>query len=114
MVAIQLKALNHQDFVRGENPPDPENCCLTFAANIGSADSDGSDLFYFQVVTGAWLVDHAETRWGKGYLLVDRFSWDSVERMIARLVGSITSDTWHDAASQLSKYLDWEFENYRA
>ncbi len=41
------------------------------------------------------------------------FSWSEVERMVQRLVSSVSAGTWEEAANSLCNYMEWEFENYQ-
>ena len=82
-------------------------------ACIGIVGREGADDFTFTVVTPKFLTKQPETRWGRGYLLMPEFSWPEVERMVSRLVSSISVKNWEQAVSQLCQYMEWEFENYQ-
>ena len=46
-------------------------------------------------------------------LVLDRWSPDLVERAIADLCRHTEGDTWEQVARKLSRYGQWEFEDYR-
>ncbi len=110
---LEIKELFSTEFNEPETPNDPECCSVYMYADIGEKGIKGADQFNFRVVTPKFLVAHPEIRWGKGYLLMPEFSWQETERMLERLVSSISADSWEDAAKKLCNYLEWEFENYQ-
>ena len=110
---IELKGLYSPDLEKPHIPDDPVCCAVFMQASIGAIDSKGADTFNFTVVTPSYLLAHQETRWSSGLLMVSEFSWLEVERMIARLVSSVSAKTWDEAAKSLGRFLEWEFENYQ-
>jgi len=97
-------------------PPDPEDCWVVVMADIGTADSPGYDEFTFYVCTIKKLqaiVDGDGACFGKHLLVVNRFDWNLVEQAINDLCDSIEGDSWEDIASKLSRYGQWEFQDYR-
>ena len=114
MVIPIVKRVTSPDVARGDLPPDPEDCAVLCEAEIGPRQTHGADLFHFTVVTPRFLLRDIEAgaRWGRGYLLVDRFSWSAVDRALEKLLLHAHRPTWLEAAGELSKELHWEFENY--
>ena len=110
---IELKALYSGDINKPQLPDDPTRCMTAMYADIGIQGEDGSDTFGFVVVTPLWLVAHPETQWARGYLLLNEFSWAEIERMVGRLVSSVSATKWEEAAKSLGRFMDWEFENYQ-
>ena len=84
---------------------------MYFNAGIGPARG-GADDFSFSVVTPDRILDGGGARWGRGYLVVDRFSWEAVERALSKLLLHADRDTWAESARELAKELHWEFESY--
>jgi hypothetical protein len=111
---IELKKLFSIELNKPETPDDSECCAILMHADIGLKGSDGADQFNFHVVTPKFLIAHHEIRWGRGYLLMPEFSWYETGRVLERLISSISANSWEDATKELSKYLDWEFENYQS
>ena len=94
-------------------PPDPEDCAVLMHAEIGPTDAAmGADRFHFTVATPSRVLDGAGMRWGRGTLVVDRFSWDGVESAVRRLLMHADRPTWEASALELAKEMHWEFENY--
>jgi len=108
-----IKSIGSPDLEEPRLPENPSNCQILIEAVIGTTDIDGGDLFSFLVITPAALGDVGLPRWGRGLMIVDSFSWDAVRRLLDRLLDHSAADDWHTIAMNLSKELDWEFENYR-
>ena len=81
----ELKYLLSIELEDGQLPEDPEDCSIFVEANIGLQDEEGSDIFSFNVVTPKALQQDTP-RWGRGLLIVDRFSWETVETSIKKLL----------------------------
>lgn len=108
-----LKCLGSPDLERGALPPDPESCDVYIEADIGPRAAGGAETFSFSVVTPDRILGgDSGARWGRGYLIVDRFSWDAVDRALGKLLLHADRDTWADSARELAKELRWEFEGY--
>jgi hypothetical protein len=80
-------------------------------AELGPARG-GADRFHFVVVTPDRLLDGAPVRWGRGYLVVEEFSWEAVEGALGGLLMHADRSHWADAARELAKELHWEFDGY--
>lgn len=110
---IELKGIFSPELNEPAVPLDPECCIVSICADVGEKGKEGADQFNCYVVTPKFLTLNSEVRWGRGYLLVPEFSWREVRRMFERLVSSIEASSWEEAAAILSRYLEWEFENYQ-
>ena len=108
-----LRSLSSYEFDRPALPPDPDDCAVLVHAEIGTADAaKGTDLFRFTVATPSRILDGSGVRWGRGTLIVDRFSWEAVENAVRRLLMHADRPTWKESAIELGKEMHWEFENY--
>ena len=115
MVIPELKSLFSPDIERPALPPDVENCSVFLQAGIGAKGSEGEEIFSFSVVTPSFLLaTEALPRWGRGLLVVDSFSWQTVERSIQRLLAHAHRASWSEVAQVLNNELEWEFDNYQA
>lgn len=110
---LEVKSIFSVELGKGEEPVSPNCCCVKISADIGVRGKEAADQFNFYAITPEFLVIHPEARWGRGYLLLPEFSWNEVERMLERLISSISANSWDDAAMKLCNYLEWEFENYQ-
>jgi hypothetical protein len=107
-----VRHLSSPDLEQRALPPDPSSCAIPMTAEIGPP-SGGAELFSFIVATpDRVLGDGHDARWGRGYMLVERFSWEAVERMLSKLVLHADREDWEASARELAKELHWEFENY--
>lgn len=108
-----LKSLSSPELDLPALPADPTRCAVFVEAEIGPpGESSGADLFSFTVATPSELLDGTDARWGRGYLILERFSWEAVERAIRKLLMHADRATWHESATELGKELHWEFESY--
>lgn len=108
-----LHYLGSPDLERDALPPEPESCAVYINAEIGPRAKGGADNFSFSVVTPDQILSHnGGARWGRGYLVVSRFSWEAVDRALSKLLLHADRDTWEDSARELAKELHWEFDNY--
>ena len=108
-----LHHLSSPDLERGTLPADPGSCAITINAEIGPL-SGGADNFVFIVATPDHVLPGGGVRWGRGYLIVDRFSWETVEAALNKLLLFADRATWKESAAQLGKEMHWEFDGYSA
>ena len=102
---IELRGMYCKDLEQ-RSPSDMGNCKLNFEAYIGLLNTETFETFRFTVITGAYLVDNPETRWGKGCLIVDRYDWELVEKMVERQVKIVSANSWPEAVAQLRVRMD--------
>ena len=112
MIVPTVKGLSSPNLARPAIPPDPEDCAVLCEAEIGEKDGRGADLFHFTVATPRFLLREGGVTWGRGYLIVDQFSWSAVDRALEKLCLHAWRPTWPESAAALAKELHWEFENY--
>jgi hypothetical protein len=106
-----LHHLSSPDLERGASPADPTSCAVTINAEIGPL-SGGAENFAFIVATPDHVLPSCGVRWGRGYLIVDRFSWEAVEAALNKLLLFADRPTWKESVAQLGKELHWEFDGY--
>lgn len=106
----KLYGLYSTELNRPALPADPRCCSVAMTAEIGF--DGGAEEFNFTVITPSVLSDDAGTRWGHGYLIVEEFDWNAVERAVARLLMHAERSNWPDAARELAKEMRWEFDGY--
>ncbi len=112
-MVIELKSLFSLQLAKDEAPKYPDCCLVCVMADIGVKGKEGSDQFNFYVVTPKYLLNNSEVRWGRGYLLMPEFSWETIKKMVENITSTVCADNWEEAAEQLCKYFEWEFENYQ-
>jgi hypothetical protein len=113
MVFPKLKSLVSADLAATALPNDPDNFSISFQAVIGTAESDGGDIFSFTAVSAGFLAIERRTIWGRGLLVVPEFSWPTVQSAVERLLTQSARSTWPEAAAEINKVLCWEFDNYQ-
>jgi len=112
MVRAELKKLSSDSLSRPSLPENEAECSVSMVASIGPSGEAAAELFYFDVVTPAYLAKAQESRWGRGLLVVPEFSWGAVDRAIERLVSHATGNTWAEISHKLSQELTSEYANY--
>jgi len=113
MIVPQLKSLSGGILEPPAVPPNPRDCSIAVQASIGPKGAEGEELFEFMVVTPTFLAKDKLPRWGRGVLIVDEFSWPTIERAIERLLAHAHRNTWAEVAAVLNHELHWEFDNYQ-
>lgn len=108
----RLKSIMSPDLDYGSSPDDPENCHVLIEAAIGPSESDGADIFSFEVVTPEAIKSLPAPSWLKGYLLLSMFSWEGVEEAVNKLLMQCAGADWNEVSNKLSQALGWEFEGY--
>jgi Immunity protein 8 len=83
---------------------------------IGPQPDGEGDLFYVTVVSPEGLSKMAASgpRFLRHTLLVQYFDLSLVSDQVERLCSRCAGSDWHTAATKLSRYLRWEFEDYVA
>jgi hypothetical protein len=92
-----------------------EAFAIPIDVEIGLSGSAGQDIFHLTVVSPAFLqqtlMDLPEV-WGRGYLIMDQFSYGRITSMLEQLCQESTGTTWVEIAAKLNKFMPWEFDEY--
>ena len=106
---INLHALHRADL-------NDEDIFFRLVLTIGIAGKTGSNYFYTTLATPEALL-----KYGGDYLLVSNRTlvvrYFDLPQLIAHLeniVRSCSRDSWEASCQVLTRYFDWEFEDYRA
>jgi len=108
-----LKVLHSPDYEPPKLPPDPRDCVVLVEVDIGPHDEPGADTFYLVVVTPSALAHMELPVWGRGYLIVKRFSWQIVEKHVGKLLLGVQGHSWNEISAQISRTLLWEFDDHK-
>ena len=109
-VVPELKAYESPDLEYGKLPMRSDDCEVRMEAAIGVPGDDRADMFYFTVVTPRTFLRSEKAMWGRGYLVIKRFSWPDVERALLRLLGRCRAPTWELLAVMINRDLIWEHD----
>jgi hypothetical protein len=89
---------------------------ILVAAYIGSVGGSGADLFDFTVCIPRWLAANIALPKGfaflRHYLVVEQWDKALIERAIGDLCAHTEGADWNEVALKLSRYGQWEFEDY--
>src|SRR5437867_4386668 len=109
-VIPELKSLSSPDLDRGQNPPDPADAAVMVEAGIGPKGQDRTEIFSFVAITPRALGRDQGVRWGRGYLILDRVSWSTVESAIQQLISRCAAESWEAVTDRLSREMHREFD----
>tara|TARA_B100000959_G_scaffold281427_1_gene345438 strand:+ start:113 stop:454 length:342 start_codon:yes stop_codon:yes gene_type:complete len=111
-LALEIKAMRSPDYDGNELPKELDNCEVFIELDVGSRGTSGADMFSISVVTPKYMLDNPERNWGKGYLVMNSFSWDSVEKTLQNMIDAVEGNSWDEVAKLLCVNFNWEFEDY--
>lgn len=118
----ELVSLDAPDGLDQWQPDDASSFGILIDATVGPAvsavgwpGSEGGDLFRVKVVGPEFFASDPPGkgyRWGHGYLVVDRWDFEMVKRVIADVCRRAEGDDWDAVARKLGRIMSWEFEEY--
>jgi hypothetical protein len=120
MVRGKLKGLDTAAIPSGDihdfRPADPTNFSIPVTASVGPANSEGAELFQLTIRSPGYVEPETAGKgfaFERGTLILD--SWDPglAERAISDMCRRTEGYFWHEVAQKLTRYLVWEFEDYR-
>lgn len=88
---------------------------VALCASIGPYGQKGEDIFYLTAMSPGAIADEANKgpRLLRHILLMKSFSEKSARTMIEKLCNSTSGEDWNAVALKLSRFMAWEFEDYR-
>jgi len=112
MAKVELHYLFSPDLGDPEtdSPLDPTNFMVRIQALIGI---EGNDTFVFYVCTPQYLagiVGEGEYLLGRHYLVVARYDYNLIHRVIEEIVAKTPDGEWKTQANYLARYGEWEYE----
>lgn len=118
-VIPDLRRLHSPDIpdIKVSRPDNEDNFCLLVQAMIGPKGATGEESFSFVVCTPNWLqqslANGREYVFGRSYLVVGQYNFDTIWDAIESLCQRISGESWEEVADKLSRYAHWEYEDYR-
>ncbi|MGE6228445.1 Imm8 family immunity protein [Paenibacillus chitinolyticus] len=97
---------------RGE-PEIADDFVLAANADIGTADSDGVEYFYFRVMTPKRLLTILEEDTildGRATFIINEFDSTLVEKEINTILKDCIRPTWDEVAKAINRHLNWEYD----
>jgi hypothetical protein len=99
-----------------EEPEDRDVFGILVTTYVGAAGEPGADLFEFRVCTPRWLAANVALpksfAFLRHHLVVAQWDQALVERAIGDLCAHTERADWKEIALKLSRYGQWEFEDY--
>jgi|ERR1700688_1662275 len=101
--------------LQGWTPADLTCFGILLQVLIGPRDGEGEESFEFVVCNPEWL----RKKYGddgviicRHYIIVFDFDFSRIKSAIESLVARAYGEDWHEIALKLSRYAQWEFEDY--
>lgn len=98
------------------SPPSIDFFGVWVEFKVGVEGVEGSDDFRVLVCSPNWLVAEMSSdgaAWGRHTLLMREFSCELIVKKINLLVENLPDNDWATAAQSLSRFAEWEFEDYQ-
>jgi Immunity protein 8 len=118
-----LRSVDSPDFgsdtLETYQPSIADNFSVVLGAVVGPDSAPGDDVFYVTVCTPKSLADSVLVAPGKGFeflrhrLVVDHWDGALIRRAISGLCSRTEGSTWSEVATNLSRFMAWEFEGFR-
>lgn len=113
----QIKAILSPDIedLASYEPLNPENFGFALQLLIGPQDLEGLESYQVTVCTPQWLSTHYEKDRiviGRHHLIVFEYNYPRLLEFMTRYVERHVGSTWRDIANRLSRFGQWEFEDY--
>lgn len=96
-------------------PADPERFGILVQAEFGPAGGQGGETFDFVVCSPNWFGERLPERgmFVRHHLFLPEFDIKLLEARLAELCDQAAGADWAAVASYLSRFGQWEFEDYR-
>lgn len=97
-------------------PEDASNFGISVECVIGAESRKGGDLFQLTICSPTWLHDKGLTHpamWGRHFLIQSQYDLAAARKMIEEMLLDSSGADWRMAAARISRYMDWEFEDYK-
>lgn len=102
-------------------PDDTENFCVAVQALIGPEDGLGEEIFQFEACSPKWFAENrvchpifaSSPVFARHIVFMNEYDEDELKKSVSVLVEKTTGKSWHEVAEKLSRYMHWEFEDYK-
>jgi hypothetical protein len=105
MLVPEIRSLFCVELEQGRLPSDPEHCALYIYAQIGIRGQEAADTFGFTAITPSAISGSHERRWGRGYIVLPRFSWEAVRSELEKVLVQCSGPSWTSIEAELKKHL---------
>jgi hypothetical protein len=75
----------------------------------------GEEIFRLSVCSPNYFEAEAAldgTQWLRGYVLMPEWDYDALMQLIQQLCDRTEGADWNEVAWKLSRYMEWEFDDY--
>ncbi|MFL5762443.1 MAG: immunity 8 family protein [Bacteroidia bacterium] len=98
------------------HPSIEDEFCLLLQLVVGPFKEKGEESFDIVLCTPKWLLSNKKENdiiYGRHYLIVFKYDYQSIYSSLHKYVDSVTGDTWDAVAEKIGRIGKWEFEDYR-
>jgi hypothetical protein len=118
MIAAEVKGLYSLEVNNLEQymPDPPDVFLLHLRAIVGPKGAPGEESFDIKVCTPGWLASRCENEdfvVGRHYLIVARYDFSALKRIIVKLIEGCSGNSWQEVAQKVARIGYWEFEDYQ-
>lgn len=103
---------NLQNFV----PQIPDLFEIAISLEIGIEGEIAQEIFQISIITPKWLLSNCKTDEvfiPRHYLIVQRYNYQKIIEKFNQICKHCSGVNWDDCSLKLSRYFQWEFEDYR-
>jgi hypothetical protein len=96
-------------------PPDERHFGFLLQIIAGPQGDDAGESFDVRVCTPSWIANRLEAvgpQFGSGLLLVARYDFAELERIVRRRFETVEASDWSALGRKLSGLAHWEFEDH--
>jgi hypothetical protein len=100
--------------VIGEEPEHTDDFVLAANADIGVADSEDVEYFYFRIMSPKRLLtilNEDKILNGRATFIVNEYDLKLVENEINNILKECIRPTWDEVAIAINRHLEWEYDN---
>jgi hypothetical protein len=95
-------------------PIERSDIYITFTCAIGLENEQGGDFFDITVCSPEYLIsnDMFENKIIRHVLLVRDYDFEKILNIINKYIDKCDGNDWNDISFKLSRYFQWEYEDY--
>jgi len=113
---IKIKSidLNNDISLLDYRPDRIDDFSISITFTIGEEETEGGDLFLVNACAPKWLSKNVnEGLWGRHILIVEKYDPHIIASFVNSHIERIEESSWIESAEKISRFMQWEFEDYQ-
>ncbi len=97
-------------------PDDPDLFDIAISLDIGIENEEGADIFQVSILTPKWLLMNCaknEIFIPRHSLIVQQYDYSNIVQKLNKICIKCQGNSWEECSLKLSRYFQWEFEDYK-